>query len=182
MTYGGGRVGRRKNQLTRDSCSLSLPNTRVPCDNRKGAASAMLVPWGLREEGRGMEDTTSTQTLTPISRTTLFASPRMDRGVGSGSSASCHSPGPPSGAGDLIRAPSGLLHPGGCLQEGLMRNCLQMLSCKQDVKKGVGVVPQAVSRQGSWNGAWPVLPPPPVLLARPGRLGPGQVWAHCQGC
>lgn len=82
----------------------------------------------------------------------------------------------------LIRAPSGLLHPGGCLQEGLMRNCLQMLSCKQDVKKGVGVVPQAVSRQGSWNGAWPVLPPPPVLLARPGRLGPGQVWAHCQGC
>lgn len=39
----------------------------------------------------------------------------------------------------LIRAPSGLLRPGGCLQEGLMRNCLQMLSCKQDVKKGVGV-------------------------------------------
>ena len=95
----GGRVGHRKSQLTRDSCSLSLPDTRVPCDNRKGAASAMLVPWGLREEGRGMEDTTSTQTLTPISHTTLFASPRTDRGVGSGSSVSCHSPGPPSGAG-----------------------------------------------------------------------------------
>ena len=39
----------------------------------------------------------------------------------------------------LIRAPLGLLHPGGCLQEGLMRNCLQMLSCKQDVKKGEGI-------------------------------------------
>lgn len=63
-----------------------------------------------------------------------------------------------------------------------MRNCLQMLSCKQDVKKGVGVVPQAVRRQGSWNGAWPAHPPPPVPLARPGRLGPGQAWAHCQGC
>lgn len=95
----GGRVGHRKNQLTRDSCSLSLPDTRLPCDNRKGAALATLAPWGLREEGRGMEDTTPTQILTPISRTTLFASPRMGRGVGSGSSASCHSPGPPSGAG-----------------------------------------------------------------------------------
>ena len=89
-----GRAGHHK----RDSCSLSLPDTRVPRDNRKGAALATLALWGLREEGRGMEDTTPTQALTPISRTTLFTSPRMGVG-GSGNSAGCHSPGPPSGAG-----------------------------------------------------------------------------------
>ena len=97
VTYGG-RLGHCKNQPVRDSCSLTLPDPRVPHGNGKGAASAMVARWGLREEGRGTEDTTATQTLTPNSRPTLFPSPWMGRGA-SGGSASCHSPGPLSRAG-----------------------------------------------------------------------------------
>lgn len=83
----------------------------------------------------------------------------------------------------LIRAPWGALHPGGCLQEGLMRNCLQMLSCKQDVKKGRAGAALGCRQAGLWRGAWPVLPPPPpFFLAETGRLRrPGQAWAHGQG-
>lgn len=65
----------------------------------------------------------------------------------------------------LIRAPSGLLHPGGCLQEGLMRNCLQMLSCKQDVKKGGWVSALGCKQVGllEWGlASAPSTPPSPL--------------------
>lgn len=73
----------------------------------------------------------------------------------------------------LIRAPSGLLHPGGCLQEGLMRNCLQMLSCKQDVKKGGWVSALGCKQVGLLEWGLASAPSTPPQSSWPGLAGWG---------
>lgn len=137
-----------REQQMRDSPSQSLPDTpEPPTYNEKGAASAMLAPeavlksYGLRVERRGRKGNAPQKTLTPISHRMphSFYQPQGWWGQGVRAVAALQAvihQARRLAQVFLIRAPSGLLHPGGCLQEGLMRNCLQMLSCKQDVKKG----------------------------------------------
>lgn len=116
--------------------SSGLPPTpSVSRCNGEGVASAIPALKGCREKRQGREEIAPTQTLTSTSLPTQLTSPRTGRGAVAALQAVIHQA-CRLGQVFLIRAPSGLLHPGGCLQEGLMRNCLQMLSCKQDIKKG----------------------------------------------
>lgn len=102
---------------TVDCPSLSLPDTpESPTPHGKGAASAMPVLWELRDEGRLRKETAPTKTLTPspIPSSHPFCQPQVwcrgvwGDGAGSGSSANCHSPGLPSGAGVSNKGSFGL--------------------------------------------------------------------------
>lgn len=79
----------------------------VPSRRRgKGTVSAILALWGVREQGKGREET-APQTLTPISHPTRVTSLRIGRGA-SGGSAGCHSAGPLSGTGVSNKGSFGL--------------------------------------------------------------------------
>lgn len=65
-----------------------------------------------------------------------------------------------------------------------MRNCLQMLSCKQDVKEGGAGSALGYKQAELWDGSWLELLLAPVTpTSRPGlaSMGPWQVWAQGQG-
>lgn len=71
-----------------------------------------------------------------------------------------------------------------------MRNCLQMLSCKQDVKEGGAGSALGYKQAVLWDGSWLKLllaPVTPHFSARAGKLGAlaglaqGQGWVSTRG-